>query len=218
MPNIKTKELRLFYKTIEEIKSLRIFNFVSDEEAGNDFHIEVNDNLLNPSFRIYEVYGGETLVDGIIFDRHEQEFYDKGTDEMLSSKEVVQEVKRGLIPWITGKDYTTIKTVRSVKNNNLRKIEDLKGENHEEFIKTLEELTKSQETLIVNSLDMDIKIFEADCEEEVINVIHAYRGTLTSLYMVILQKYERLKEIEEKSVGKRNLLSKITNLLGSGNE
>lgn len=93
--NQPKRELKLLTETIEEIKELII-----NEQNGEDiFVIDVDKTLLHPQLLFYDKINELDLIEGIVYDPDEQEFYNCIKNETMSKDDVIQLIKRSIYFW-----------------------------------------------------------------------------------------------------------------------
>lgn len=210
-----SSELKLFYETIEDLKSTKLLNLVSEAKAGKDFVLIKNTDLLNPTFYVYEVFGGERLVNEIIFDRIEQKFYIRETDEMLSKSEVIQHVKRQLIQFTVYINPKLIGVVIDEKNEDFRIAREyFQKKACAEGLEILNKIQKLEKTIYTTQLDMYIEIHENTPlnNEEQQELLKKYRGIHEGLLLRSIELFSRLKELNSELGKKHSPISKLIGL------
>lgn len=204
-----SSELNLFYETIEEIKDSKTFSPGGDTWASS-FELITNTGLLNPTFYIYEIFGGERLVYDVVFDRFEQKFYIKEIDEMLSKAEVIQYVKRCLICWDVGWDV-----VDHGVGGNFKKLKEYyQSKGSAESIKTLNrilELSKSAQTQPIDLL-IELRENPPTNELQLEELNKKYQRSLEEIRSQIEGYFLKLKELNPELTKEPGLLTKLLGL------
>lgn len=207
-----SNELKLFLETMQELKATKPFNLESDPRAGKDFNLVTNTHLLNPTFYIHEVFAGERLVDEIIFDRFEQKFYIRDSNEMLSKMEVIQHVKRGLIGWVVGRDFEIEEEILRKIDAIGSRIDVLRNGEYTDFVKVTEEILLLPRKMKLADADMHIEYFEAESPVEELIVLEKYKNIFEEMFRYGVDIFAEFDEMASKIQGGRRLLSKLIGL------
>lgn len=207
----KVTGMDFFNETIEEVKALSIVNEITDPVVGNDLHLTVETDLLNPAFYIHEIYGGETLVDPVAFDHGEQSFYIRNTIEYLTQDEVIQHVKRGLIGWVTGNDFNLSEERQESKRRITHMANRLPLE-YGEFKRLVTEIMSFPEAVRLFMLDYTIELYEAGSSEEMNDIQSSHTKLLEAMELNRQKKVDWLTELMEKSEKDVGIMARIMRL------
>src|SRR5699024_9881462 len=169
-------KLSLFNEVVEEVKGLKLFNSKVDERADNDFNIVINDGLLNPSFYIHEIHGGERVVDEVVFDVNEQAFYLRDNNVNMARAEVILLVKRSLIVWLDTDARDSFGSYVQISSSlvEAKRIGvdlNISEQFKETFSELMEQLIVLHEQVAMLTIDIIIKLYELDRDEKILDAI-----------------------------------------------
>nr|WP_144922370.1 hypothetical protein [Paenibacillus bovis] len=202
--------MKLFYEVIEEIKETKIFKLGSSE-YGSDFSLNINEDLLYPTFSVSEVYAGETLVDEIAFDKDNQEFYVRESGTILTKSEVLQYVKRGLIGWVTDSDFSDLRDDEALRELT-QLINQFRTPDNIEFVKLSEELLSIPETMRTSFLDSMIKMVEAESDEAINEIKNNFKEFSEGMNHHMDSLLSRLLDIAKEKQNKSGIMAKLARL------